>query len=112
MHAWSCGRVGPAASVCLVSGTGGWHGQGFGRGGVWFCFKVQGNQPGVQGGRTVGMRGVAVGSGLQPQSAWCPELLASSVRDSGGEGCGFALKSQATNLGSKEEGRWGCVALR
>ena len=58
------------------------------------------------------MHGVAVGSGQQPQSAWCPELLAGSFRVSGGEGCGFALKSQATNLGSKEEGRWGCVELR
>ena len=53
----------------------------------------------------MGMRGVEVGSGLQPQSGWCPELLAGSVQVSGGEGCGFALKSQATNMGSKEEGR-------
>ena len=60
----------------------------------------------------VGMRGVVVGSGLQAQSAWCPELLAGSVRVSDGEGCGFVLKSQATNLGSKEEERWGCVELR
>ena len=60
----------------------------------------------------VGMCGVAVGSGLQPQSAWCPELLAGSVQVSGGEACGFALKSQANNLGSKVEGRWGCVELR
>ena len=59
----------------------------------------------------MGMSGVAVGSGLQPQFAWCPELLAGSVRVSGGEGCGFALKSKANNLGSKEEGWWGCVEL-
>ena len=60
----------------------------------------------------MGMRGVEVGSDLQPQSAWSPELLAGSVRVSGGEGCGFTLKSQAINLGSQEEGQWGCVELR
>ena len=60
----------------------------------------------------MGMRGVAVGTGLQPQSAWCPELLAAWIRVSGGEGCGFALKSQATNLRSNEEGRWECMELR
>ena len=59
----------------------------------------------------MGMPGVAVQSVMQPQSAWCAELLAGSVRVSGGEGCVFAFKSQATNQGSKEEGRWVCVEL-
>ena len=58
------------------------------------------------------MRGAALGWGLQPHFPWCPELMAVLVRVLGGEGCGFALKSQATNLGSKEEEWWGCVEIR
>ena len=60
----------------------------------------------------MGMRGVAVGSGLQPQSAWCPELRAGLIRVASGVGWEFALKSQTTNLGSKKKERWGCMEIQ